>query len=145
MPDSSIYCEQLSIKSRVLLPRGVQLPGEESQGLQAAWGHLLLQGWPYVHINAKHVKAHCAEGVDEGLPLTGDVGHLEIQLISSEPGVFAPEAKNRPAGPCLASATAAVDRRSTVSLSPMAVSIWRNGFRYKLYIFYSQGSPMLRL
>ena len=40
-----------------------------------------------VYYRTQHVKTPGADGVGKALPLTGDVGHLKLQLSWGEPGV----------------------------------------------------------
>ena len=64
-----------------------QLMGQHQSALESGAGIHSLRVLHEVYHSTQHAKTLGANRVGEALPLTSDVGHLELQLSRGEPGV----------------------------------------------------------
>ena len=61
--------------------------GEDQAALQCGVGVHRRRVLHLVHCRVEQAEAHGTYRVGKALPLTGDVGHLELELSSGKPGV----------------------------------------------------------
>ena len=61
---------------------------EDQAALQSGVGVHRRRILHQVHHSPQDVEAHSADGVGKALPLSGDVGHLELQFSRCKPGIW---------------------------------------------------------